>query len=170
MSNLLKVVVFSLCVIGLYTLFAQNFTPAIKPEQPPVDEAVSSSMTTQELVALGERLYNGKGACGLCHNAVGGRAPLLDAIAFKAIERIKEPGYKGTAKDAAAYIYESMTAPSAYVVPGYGVAGSYDKQSPMPDVSKEPIGLGTIELSAVTAYLQRRSGAQVTVQAGNMRE
>lgn len=164
MNSFLKVVIFSLCVIGLYTVFATVFTPAIKPEPPPVDEVISASMTTDELVALGERLFNGKGSCGLCHNDVGGRAPLLDTVALKAAQRIKEAGYKGTAKDGAAYILESMTAPSAYVVSGYGVAGSNDTQSPMPDVSKEPIALSSIEMTAVAAFLQRRSGAQVTVR------
>lgn len=168
MSNFLKVVVFSLCVIGLYTLFAAVFTPPIKPEPPPVDEAASTSMTTEELIAFGERLFNGKGACGLCHDAAGDRAPRLDTVALKAIERIKAPNYKGAAKDPVAYIYESMTAPSAYVVAGYGVAGSNDKVSPMPDVSKEPIALGAVEMAAVTAYLQQRSGAAVTVQVDNM--
>lgn len=138
--------------------------PPIKPEPPPADEAVSTSMTTEELVAFGERLFNGKGACGLCHDAAGDRAPRLDTVALKAIGRIKEPGYKGAAKDPVAYIQESMTAPSAYVVPGYGIAGSMDTESPMPDVSKEPIALSTVEMTAVTAFLQRRAGVQVTVQ------
>jgi len=165
MSNLLKVVVFSLCVIGVYTLFATVFTPAIKPQQPPSIDAVAvlPGMTLAQFAALGERLYNGKGSCSLCHDAAGARAPLLDAVALRGARRIKEPGYKGSATDAAGYIYESMTAPSAYVVAGYGVVGSNDGQSPMPDASQEPLGLSAVEIRAVTAFLQRRAGTEVTV-------
>lgn len=164
MSNLLKVVVFSLCVIGAYTLFATTFTPAIKPEPPIIDNLpASTGMTPAQFAALGEKLYDNKGSCALCHNPVGGRAPLLDDVALRAAGRIKEPGYKGSAIDAAGYIYESMTNPSAYVVAGYGVVGSNDGQSPMPDVSKEPIGLTSAEIRAIIAYLQQRAGAAITV-------
>ncbi|MBI5885992.1 MAG: hypothetical protein HZB85_05355 [Deltaproteobacteria bacterium] len=164
MTNLLKVVVFSLGVIGAYTLFATTFTPAIKPEPPVTDNIpASTGMTLARFAALGERLYNGKGSCGLCHNPVGGRAPLLDDVALRAAGRIKEAGYKGSAIDATGYIYESMTTPSAYVVAGYGVVGSNDGQSPMPDVSREPIGLSAMEIRAVIAYLQQRAGAAITV-------
>ncbi|MBI5561570.1 MAG: c-type cytochrome [Deltaproteobacteria bacterium] len=160
MSNFLRVVLFGLVVIGAYAAFAAVFTPSIKPEPPPAEETVSvaAAMTQEEFARFGERLYHGKGQCALCHNAAGGRAPSLDAVAINAARRIISPDYKGGAKDAAAYLYESMTAPSAYVVPGYGAAGT----SPMPGVRKEPIGLNETEMRGVIAFLQSRAGVTVT--------
>lgn len=155
MSDLTKVIVFSLALIGLYSAFSTWYIPPIKPEDPPKDEAVdTSSMTPEELIAFGERLYNGKGACLLCHNPVGGRAPLLDNIVSVSGARLKDPRYKGKANDAAGYIYESMADPSAYVVAGYGVTGTNDKRSPMPDVRTGSIGLTEDEIKAVIAYLK----------------
>jgi len=162
MKNFLKVVVFSLCIIGGYTLFATEFAPAIKPEPPVVTNPTPETMTGAELAAFGKTLFYGKGSCALCHERVGGRAPSLDTIALNGAKRIKEPGYKGTASSAASYIYESMTSPSAYVVPGYGSTGSVDTRSPMPDVRKPPVSLSQIEIRAVIAFLQDRAGVPVT--------
>ncbi|MBI1913098.1 MAG: c-type cytochrome [Deltaproteobacteria bacterium] len=164
MSNFVKVTIFSLFVIGVYTLFSVKYVPPIKPEEPPKEEAFDEgSMTVDEFVSLGEVVYNGKGACTLCHTPVGGRAPLLDNIATVASERIKGAGYKGSAKTAEEYIRESMVSPSAYVAAGFGVTGTNDKESPMPDVRTGSIGLNETEIKAVIAYLQRLGGAEVTV-------
>lgn len=162
--KMLKVFAFSLAVIGIYTLYAVRFVPEITPEPPPKEEAVSGAMTKDELIALGEKIYNGKGTCTLCHNPVGGRAPLLENVAVTALDRIKDPRYKGTAKDAESYIYESMVNPSAYVVAGFGVTGTNDTVSPMPDVKTGAIGLNEIEIKAVMAYLQKLGGVEVTVK------
>lgn len=157
MRIFLKVALFSLIIIGLYTLFAARYVPPIAPEPPP-KEGEAVPVTREELVALGDIIYHGKGSCTLCHNAVGGRAPLLDNIAGTAEKRIKDPSYRGLAKNAGEYIYESMVNPSAYVAPGYGVAGTNDKVSPMPDVSGGAIGLTPVEIRAVIAYLESISG------------
>jgi hypothetical protein len=77
-------------------------------------------------------------------------------------ERIEEPGYNGAATDAAAYMRESMVDPSAYVVRGYGVAGTNDTVSPMPDVTSGEIGLTEAEVTAVIAYMESASGGPVT--------
>lgn len=165
MNNFLKVIVFSVITIVLYTLFATEYIPPLNPAPPPKEEALDlGAMSMDQFVVLGEKIYNGKGTCTLCHNPVVKRAPLLDALAGVAEERIKDPGYKGEAKDAAAYIIESMIKPSAYVVKGFGVTGTNDTQSPMPDVSTGAIGLNEVELKAVTAYLQKLGGAEVTVE------
>ena len=74
---------------------------------------------------------NGKGSCTLCHNKMG-RAPMLSEIGKNAPERLKDPRYKGTAKNLEEYIYESETKPSAYVVAGFGKSGTNDTESPMP--------------------------------------
>lgn len=136
----------------------------MKPEEPPSLEAVDAASGVEGFVALGERIFNGKGACALCHNAAG-RAPLLDNIVEAANERVSSPDYHGTAKTAEEYIRESLVSPSAYVVPGYGVAGD-ELTSPMPDVTTGAIGLGDQEIDAVVAYLQMLSGVEVTVAEG----
>lgn len=85
-------------------------------------------------------------------------------MASVAAERLKDPRYKGGASGSAEYILESMVNPSAYVVAGFGVTGTNDTQSPMPDVSKGAIGLNEAELKAVSAYLQNLAGVDVTVE------
>ncbi len=165
MGNFIKVVVFSLVVIGLYVLFSVKYIPPITPAPPPKEEVLDlSEMTMDDFVALGEKIYEGKGTCTLCHNPVMKRAPLLERAAIVAKERLKDPRYKGEAKTVKDYLYESLVKPSAYVVKGYGVTGTNDTVSPMPDVSKGAIGLNEVELWAVVAYMQKLSGADITVE------
>lgn len=165
MKNFFRVIVFSVLTIVLYMLFATEYIPPINPAPPPKEEALDlGAMTMPQFIALGEKVYNGKGTCTLCHNPVVKRAPLLDGVAGVAEERMKDARYKGEAKDIAGYILESMTKPSAYVVTGFGVTGTNDTQSPMPDVSTGAIGLNEVELKAVVAYLQNLGGAEVTVE------
>lgn len=171
MRNFVKVIVFSLLVMFSYVLFATEYIPPIQPAPPPVEEALDvGAMTMDQFIALGEKIFNGKGTCTLCHNAVVKRAPLFEAsgagpaIASRAAERIKDPRYKGKAANAVEYIIESMKEPSAFVVSGYGVTGTNDTASPMPDVTSGAIGLNEVELNAVVAYLQQLSGAEVTVE------
>lgn len=165
MKNLVKVMVFSIAMIYCFSLFATEYIPPINPAPPPKEEALDTgSMTMPQFIALGEKVFNGKGTCTLCHNPVVKRAPLLDGVAAVAEERLKDQRYKGEAKDAAGYILESMKKPSAYVVAGFGVTGTNDTQSPMPDVSTGAVGLNEAELKAVVAYLQNLGGAEVTVE------
>jgi len=120
-----------------------------------------------DFIALGAKLYNGKGNCTLCHNAMG-RAPILDRIGTVSIDRLNDPRYKGQATTVEEYLHESMTRPSAFVVSGYGKSGSNDTESPMPDVMGSGIGLNEIELAAIIAYLQHSDGADVTVSIPKM--
>jgi hypothetical protein len=136
MKILLKVTVFSLLTIAFFAGFSNYGIPEINPAPPPKEEKLDlGSMTMDRFVALGDKIFNGKGTCTLCHNAVGGRAPMLDKVAAVAPERMADPRYEGDADTLEAYLYESMVKPSAYVVAGFGKAGSNDTQSPMPDAS-----------------------------------
>lgn len=165
---LLKLMVFSLVVIGFYVWFA-NSIPQLRAEPPKEEKIEIGALTMDSFIALGDQIFHGKGTCELCHNPVGKRAPLLvnstdePPIGARAEDRIKAPGYKGKAKTGAEYMFESMTDPSAYVVPGYGKKGTNDTVSPMPDVRGGSIGLSDLEIHAVVAYFQSQAGVQVTV-------
>jgi cytochrome c551/c552 len=165
MKVLLKVTVFSLLTIAFFAGFSNYGIPEINPAPPPTEEKLDlGSMTMDRFVALGDKIFKGKGTCTLCHNAVGGRAPMLDEVAAAAPERMADPRYQGDADTVEAYLYESMVKPSAYVVAGFGKAGSNDTQSPMPDASAGSIALSDAELTAVIAYLQDLGGADITVE------
>jgi mono/diheme cytochrome c family protein len=165
MRIFLNVIVFSLLIIGFFAGYSRYGIPQIEPAPPPEAEVIDlGAMTMEEFVALGERIYSGKGTCTLCHTTVGGRAPLLEQAAVVAEERLADETYKGEATDVAGYLYESMTNPSAYVVAGFGKAGTNDTVSPMPNMLSGSIGLPEAELTAVVAYLQDLAGTEVTVE------
>lgn len=74
----------------------------------------------------GQKLFtSGKGsaaACAGCHSIKPNEklvGPSLAGISGQAATIIKDPNYKGNAKDAAGYIHESIVEPNAYVVPGF---------------------------------------------------
>jgi cytochrome c2 len=123
----------------------------------------------------------GKGQCPLCHafhaGMLGERAPNLLGIPERAgKERLEDPKYSkgapekreyadkeafpgsGTAENGQEYIAESHACPSCYVVSGYGVKGTNDKESPMPKIHKPPISLSLEELAAVDTWLYVREG------------
>jgi mono/diheme cytochrome c family protein len=163
MKHFLKVVLFSLMTIGFFAGFANFGIPKIEPAPPPTAEKLDlGSMTMEQFIAVGDKLYNGKGTCPLCHNSMG-RAPMLDKIGSVGPERLSDAQYKGEAKDIESYLYESMVKPSAFVVAGFGKAGTRDTESPMPDVTGGSIGFSEAEIKAVIAYLQNIGGAEVTV-------
>lgn len=165
MKTFLGVVAFSLLVIAFFSGYSTFGIPQIQPAPPPVEEKIDlAAMTMEQFVALGEQLFEGKGTCTLCHNLVGGRAPLLDQAVVFAEERLADERYQGKATDAEGYLYESLAEPSAYVVAGFGKAGTGDTVSPMPNILTGRIGLSEAEAKAVVAYLQDLSGVEVTVE------
>lgn len=163
MKTFLEVLAFSVLTIGFFAGYSNFGVPRIEPAPPPEETKLDlGAMTMKQFIALGSEIYNGKGTCTLCHNALG-RAPLLDKAATVAAARLKDPRYKGTAKNVEEYLSESLVKPSAFVVAGFGKAGSHDSESPMPDISGGAIGLKEAEIKAVVAYLQDLGGAEVTV-------
>lgn len=164
MKQFLTVIAFSLLTIAGFTGYSNYGIPRIEPAPPPVAEKLDlGAMTMDQFIALGERVTNGKGTCKLCHNELG-RAPMLEQVIPNAEKILADAGYEGEATDLGGYIYESMVKPSAYVVAGFGKAGSNDTVSPMPDVSGGSIGLSEAELLSIVAYLQDSGGAEVTVE------
>ncbi len=164
MKDFLKVVIFSLLLISLFSVFSNYGIPEIQPAAPPTEEKLDlGSMSMEQFVAVGEKIVSGKGTCTLCHNAVGGRAPLLEKLVSTTPERLQDSRYQGEATDMESYVLESMLEPSAYVVVGFGKAGTNDTESPMPSVTGGGIDLSEAEISAVIAYLQELGGVEVTV-------
>ncbi len=124
----------------------------------------------------------GKGQCPLCHGFNEGflseRAPNLFGIPDRAKQRLEDPRYHkgkpqerdtvqkesfpgaGTAETGQEYIAESHSCPSCYVVAGFGVKGSNDRESPMPPIHKPPISLTLGELAAVDTWLYVREGKE----------
>ncbi|MBX3327449.1 MAG: nitric oxide reductase [Nitrospira sp.] len=123
----------------------------------------------------------GKGQCPLCHafhaGMLGERAPNLLGLPTRK-ERLEDPKYSkgnpskreysvkeafpgsGTAETVQEYIAESHACPSCYVVAGYGVKGTNDKESPMPSIHKPPISLSLAELAAVDTWIYAREGVE----------
>ncbi len=164
MRQFLTVVAFALLTIGFFSAYSNYGIPQIEPAPPPKEEKLDlSAMTMDQFILLGERIYNGKGTCTLCHNELG-RAPLLDTTAAAVPERLKDPRYKGEAEDVESYLIESLVQPSAFVVAGFGKKGTNDAESPMPNVAAGGISLNEAEVAAVVAYLQDKGGAEVTVE------
>ncbi|MFQ5783384.1 MAG: c-type cytochrome [Alphaproteobacteria bacterium] len=164
MRQLLIVTGFALFTIAFFAGFSNFGIPQIEPAPPPKAEKLDlGSMTMDRFVALGEKIFNGRGNCTLCHNSLG-RAPMLDDVAQVVPKRLSDPRYTGAATDVETYLRESMVEPSAYVVAGFGKKGSDDTVSPMPNVSMGAIGLSDVEIKAVIAFLQDSAGAEVTVE------
>ncbi len=164
MRQFLTVVAFTLITIGLFAGYSNYGIPQIEPAPPPREENIDlGSMTMDQFVALGERVFNGKGTCTLCHNSLG-RAPQLETIADVATERLLDPRYEGEAETGEAYLTESLVDPSAFVVVGFGKKGTNDSESPMPNVASGGISMSPAEIAAVVAYLQDSSGGEVTVK------
>ncbi|HKO88483.1 MAG TPA: c-type cytochrome [Burkholderiales bacterium] len=73
-------------------------------------------------ISLGQALFRTTPAgCFACHSVAPGvnlAGPTLAGLGTRAVQTIASKEYKGAAKDAEAYIRESIVNPSAYVVPG----------------------------------------------------
>jgi cytochrome c551/c552 len=158
---IVKVVAFMITLVLFFTAIA-NLLPQVEGQAPEDVKVELGSLTMETYITMGETLFKGKGTCTLCHNNLG-RAPdiLLMDMEATAAERLKDPEYKGEAKDSEAYFLESMLDPSKYVVAGYGKPG---EPSPMPTIDKAPIGLSQIETGAIIAFLQAKDGGQPTVE------
>jgi len=125
----------------------------------------------------------GKGQCPLCHGFQKGflseRAPNLFGLPERAEkERLVDTRYHkgepakrdtvekescsgcGTATTVQEYIAESHACPNCYVVAGFGLKGSNDRESQMPKIHKPPISLSLPELAAVDTWLYVREGKE----------
>ena len=124
-----------------------------KEVHPPEVVEIAEDISTQEMVALGQRIFDGKGLCNTCHTIGSSgalRFPDLAGIATRAAERV--PG-----QDALTYLAASIYEPNSYIVPGFNPG--------MPAIDKPPIALSDDEIKAVLAYLQTLGGEATITMA-----
>jgi mono/diheme cytochrome c family protein len=139
-----KIVGIVLGTLALYTLIA-NKIPQVQSEVPQA-LTLGADVTPEQLVAAGEKVFNGIGGCPTCHG-LGTRAPnlLTDEKAQGSIGARcgkREPG-----KSCKQYLYESLDQPGAYVVEGY--------QPIMPVMTKQ---LSPAQVWSVIAFLESQGG------------
>lgn len=164
-----KLSCYTLACVMVFTSF-MYMVPQFRSEAPLEDEGGRSVETMNDMIALGEAVFRGKGNCSLCHDKTG-RAPDLPVRELGDVvrSRIDDEAYRGLAAGTEGgramelYLRESSIKPSAYVVPGYGKKGSRGQVSPMPDVRTPPIELSDIEVDAVIAFLQDYAGVVPTL-------
>src|SRR5258706_8652731 len=127
--------------INYIVIYILNWAPALANVTPEPTQAVVAvgTDTTQKLPAgdasAGQQVVQTMG-CPACHISQGGTTlgpnwqPATDnnsqGVGTRAPERIKAADYKGKATSGDQYLFESIVAPDAYIVPGnaaYAAAG-----------------------------------------------
>jgi len=149
----LKVLFLTLVVVGFYTGVA-HIIPQLESDVPEA-LALGADVTPEALVAAGERVYLGAGGCTACHG-LGVRAPnlLTDHAGQGTIGA--RCGARTPGMDCKTYLFESLTNPGAYVVPGF--------DNIMTDMRRQ---MSEDQIWAVVAYLQSEGG-EVTVTAADL--
>lgn len=142
-----------------------NWVPQVEGGFPPEESKRDVyTMTPLQLADEGEKIIFGgigqskvqgaigKGQCPLCHSFTKGwishRAPNLWGITAR--KRLYSTSIE--------YIAESHVCPSCYVVGGFGVRGTENRESPMPKIHKPPISLSLEELIAVDTWIYVNEG------------
>jgi mono/diheme cytochrome c family protein len=141
---MLRIGALVLATTGFYTYVGQMVPQ--KEVQPPEETAISSDLTTDDMVKVGRQIMAGKGLCLTCHTIGKSgalRFPDLDGIGARAKDRV--PGLSDVD-----YLAQSMYEPTAFVVPGFPPA--------MPPMNQPPFGLTDQELLCVIAALQTLGG------------
>ena len=161
---ILRVITMMLTMTAVMSGFG-NWLPQVEGGFPTPEVTLDVySMTSQQLADEGERIIFGglgqskvrgaigRGQCPLCHtfrpDLISERAPNLWGITAR--KRLQP-----TSID---YIAESHACPSCYVVGGFGVKGTENRESPMPRIHKPPISLSLEELIAVDTWLFVQEG------------
>ena len=140
----LKVLALALIVVGFYTTVA-HIIPQLQSEVPEA-LALGTSVTPEQLVAAGEKIFNGAGGCTACHG-LGTRAPNL-ITDYKGQGAIgARCGTRKPGMDCKAYLYESLTKPQAYIVAGFDPI--------MPEMQKQ---LSEDQIWAAVAFLESQGG------------
>lgn len=139
-----NVILVSVGATAMYTVVGQ-LVPQ-KEVHPPQVVEIAKDVTSEEMVAIGQEIFVGKGLCSTCHTIGKSgalRFPDLAGIATRAENEV--PGL-----NALDYLSQSLYDPEAYIVPGFNPG--------MPVINKPPIGLTDDEILTVMAYLQSLGG------------
>lgn len=143
-------------VLALATTAFYGYVGQLVPQKevlPPEEVAISSDLTTPEMVTVGRTIMEGKGLCFTCHTMGKSgalRFPDLDGVAGRATTRVD--GLSDVE-----YFAQALYEPDSYIVPGFNPG--------MPAINKPPIGLTDQEILCVIAYLQSLGGTPtVTLQ------
>lgn len=149
----LRVLTVGVIVLGFYTGIAQ-IIPQLESEVPATID-LSAGVTPDVLVAAGGDLFNGAGGCTACHG-LGTRAPnLLTDHAGEGPVGAR-CGSRKPGMDCKAYLYESVTEPTTYLVDGFPPI--------MPDARRQ---LTNDQIWAIIAFLESQGG-EVTVTADDL--
>ena len=99
-------------------------------------ETATTTAASDDPVALGEQLFRSPElACQACHSITQGvtlAGPSMAGIGQRAGETVEDASYTGSATDAEGYIRESITDPSAHLVPGENFSSGPGGVSLMP--------------------------------------
>lgn len=151
MINSIKIILFTVIVTAFYAYIGQMVPQA--EVHPPKDRVLGPSMTTEEMVEVGQEIMGSKGTCLGCHTIGAdkpGRFPDLAGLGSRAATR--RPGISDVE-----YLAQSIYEPNEFIVEGFS--------SGMPPIHKPPINLSDREILTVIAYLQSLGGTPtVTMQ------
>ena len=141
----LRLVLLVLGTTGFYMYLGQMVPQ--KEFHPPPPVLINAEMTTEDLVAVGAELANGKGQCLVGCHTVGQSGPMrfpdLDGIGARAATQVD-----GLSE--LEYLAQSLYEPAAFIVPGFADG--------MQAINQPPINLSDDEIKAVIAWLQSLGG------------
>lgn len=140
----LRILAVVLGTLAVYTLIA-NKIPQVQSEVPQT-LALGANVTPEQLVAAGDKVFNGIGGCPTCHG-LGTRAPNLLTDEKGAGLIGARCARREAGKSCKQYLFESLDNPTAFVVPGY--------QPIMPVMTRQ---LSPQQIWAVIAFLESQSG------------
>ena len=155
----LRVVGFVAMVLGSFSLIALG-VPQVASLPPAIEKFdLAKVKSPDDLAAIGQKIFFSKGQCALCHSigpSESARCPDLNGIG---------------AKLAPEFLYESLTQPQAYIYLDFRHATQPEEYpARMPHINKDPIGLTKPEIYSVIAFLQKMSGADITITVEDVME
>jgi cytochrome c2 len=142
-THMIMIPLVTLAATGYYTYFGQMVPQ--KEVHPPANVEVSAELSTDEMVEVGQKIFEGKGTCTACHKLSGGSGRFPDLGMVGSTAGTRRPGM-----DDIDYLGEALYRPDVFIVEGFNPG--------MPQVNKAPIGLHDGEIKALIAYLQSLGG------------
>ena len=146
---LLKVMALVVSLTAFYS-YIGSMVPQIEVHPPQVTQ-LKENIGVEEMVREGQKIFEGKGTCTLCHTI----GKTSDALRFPDLEGIgARAGHRVDGQDALTYLTKTLYEPNVYIVDGFFPG--------MPAANRPPVDLTDDEILIVIAYLQSL-GAEPTV-------